>query len=179
MEQVFLLSLVLFAILAIQTHTLRHAVIFLSIYSLGSSVLFLIYGAPDVALAEAIIGSGLSVVFYLVALKRQRLMTIFLIEDDSLDPERQRDLARLLREIEHLYAKKELQSHVFRTDLDRKAILAQRDYDLLVAVEKGQVRIFGGQEDYQMDTLAKHLASLDLAGLPVELFRLEKGAQPS
>ncbi|NCB00469.1 MAG: DUF4040 domain-containing protein, partial [Clostridia bacterium] len=81
MEQVFLLSLVLFAILAIQTHTLRHAVIYLSIYSLGSSVLFLVYGAPDVALAEAIIGSGLSVVFYLVALKRQRLMTIFLIED--------------------------------------------------------------------------------------------------
>ncbi|NCC75843.1 MAG: DUF4040 domain-containing protein [Clostridia bacterium] len=179
MEQVFLLSLVLFAILAIQTHTLRHAVIYLSIYSLGSSVLFLVYGAPDVALAEAIIGSGLSVVFYLVALKRQRLMTIFLIEDGSLDPERHRELARLLREIEHLYAKKELQSHVFRTDLDRKAILSQRDYDLLVAVEKGHVWIYGGQEDYQMDTLALHLASLDLVELPVELFRLEKGAQPS
>jgi uncharacterized MnhB-related membrane protein len=177
MEQVFLISLVIFAILAIQTHTLRHAVIYLSVYSLGSSVLFLIYGAPDVALAEAIIGSGLSVVFYLVALKRQRLMTIFLIEDDSLDPERQKELARLLREIEHLYAKKELQSHVFRTDLDRLAILDQRDYDLLIAVEKGQVWIYGGQEDYQMDTLAARLAEMELAGLPVALFRLEKGAQ--
>jgi hypothetical protein len=35
MEQVFLISLVIFAILAIQTHTLRHAVIYLSVYFLG------------------------------------------------------------------------------------------------------------------------------------------------
>jgi hypothetical protein len=45
----------------------------------------------------------------------------------------------------------------------RLAILTSETNDLLIAVEKGQVWIYCGQEDYHMDTLAARLAEMELA----------------
>jgi uncharacterized MnhB-related membrane protein len=65
---IFLFLLIAFAIIAIQTTKLIRGAIYLGIFSLISSFCFLLYGAPDVAIAEAIIGSTLSTILYLVAL---------------------------------------------------------------------------------------------------------------
>lgn len=66
----FYVSLVVFAIIAIQTAVLRNAIIYLSVFSLLCSIVYLFLGAPDVAIAEAAIGCTLSTILYLVALKK-------------------------------------------------------------------------------------------------------------
>lgn len=74
-ELFFLLLLLLTAFLTVQQRRLRTAVIFMAVFSLLSSVVFLLYQAPDVAMAEIIIGSTLSTVLYLVALSKQEQLS--------------------------------------------------------------------------------------------------------
>jgi putative multicomponent Na+:H+ antiporter subunit B len=75
-DGVVLLLATVLAGAAIWTRILRHAVIFLGIFSLLCSFLYLYYGAPDVAIAEAVIGSGLVMLLYLTAIKRYRTFGI-------------------------------------------------------------------------------------------------------
>lgn len=70
-EQIFLLLLLLFAVLALQQRRLRVAVIYLGVFSLLSSIVYLFHRAPDVAMAEAVIGSTIATILYLVALRKQ------------------------------------------------------------------------------------------------------------
>ncbi len=64
-----LLSFVL-AALAIQSKKLSVAVIATGVVSLFSSILFLLMAAPDVAMTEASIGSGLTTLIYFYVLNK-------------------------------------------------------------------------------------------------------------
>ena len=66
--KIFLFLMILFAAIAIQTEKPVRGAIYLGVFSLICSFVFLLYAAPDVAIAEAIIGSTLSTILYLVAL---------------------------------------------------------------------------------------------------------------
>lgn len=64
-----ILSLVL-AALAIQSKKLSVAVIVSGVVSLFSSILFLLMSAPDVAMTEASIGSGLTTLIFFYVLNK-------------------------------------------------------------------------------------------------------------
>lgn len=76
-ENIFLIALVVLAIVALNTKKLRRAVVYLGVFSLVSSFVYLLYGAPDVAIAEAIIGSTITTVLYLVALRKYQVFSIY------------------------------------------------------------------------------------------------------
>lgn len=57
---------------AIRTGSLLVSIILSGGVSLAASVVFLLMGAPDVAMTEAAIGSGLTTVVFLFALARSR-----------------------------------------------------------------------------------------------------------
>ena len=60
------------AILAVQTKNLVVAVIAAGLVSLMASVGYLLLAAPDVAMTEAAIGSGLSTIIFVYVLNRVR-----------------------------------------------------------------------------------------------------------
>ena len=62
--------MLLAALLAVQTKSILCAIIAVGVVSLFVSILFLMLGAPDVAMTEAAIGAGLSTVIFLFALSR-------------------------------------------------------------------------------------------------------------
>lgn len=64
------LVMLLAALLAVHSKKLLSAVIAVGVMSLFVSILFLLLGAPDVAMTEAAIGAGLSTVIFLFALSR-------------------------------------------------------------------------------------------------------------
>ena len=57
-----------FAILAIESKQLINSVIYMSLMSLLSVVSFIIMRAPDVAITEAVIGSGLVTFLFVITL---------------------------------------------------------------------------------------------------------------
>ncbi len=61
-----------FAIIAIYHKKLSIAIIASGAVSLMASILFLLLAAPDVAMTEAAIGSGLSVIIFFYALSKIR-----------------------------------------------------------------------------------------------------------
>lgn len=62
--------MVVLAFLSIQVKKPETAIIYLGIFSLLNAIVYLFYGAPDASLAEAVIGSALATVLYLIAIKR-------------------------------------------------------------------------------------------------------------
>ena len=63
------IGIVIVAFSAVIQKKLADSVILLMGVGLGSVVLFFIFKAPDVALTEAVIGSGISSLIFLMALK--------------------------------------------------------------------------------------------------------------
>ena len=69
------ISIVVVALSAITHKKLADSIILFMGVGLGSVVLFFIFKVPDVALTEAVIGSGMSSLIFLMALKHLRERT--------------------------------------------------------------------------------------------------------
>ncbi len=73
MVDVLLVLMLVLAILAILVRDLLGTVVLVSVFSLVSCLVFYILGAPDVALTEAAVGTGVgSVVFIWIVSKTER-----------------------------------------------------------------------------------------------------------
>ena len=64
------LIMVIFAIYAVHTGDLMYAVVATMAVSLIVSILFYVLQAPDVAMAEAAIGAGISTAVFVIAIKK-------------------------------------------------------------------------------------------------------------
>ena len=71
---VFLIMLPVLALVALEIKNLLNAVIVLSAFSLVLSLIFYYLHAPDVAIAEAAIGSGFATVIFLIAIKKRGVL---------------------------------------------------------------------------------------------------------
>ena len=71
---VFLIMLPLLALVALEIKNLLSAVIVLGAFSLVLSLVFYYLHAPDVAIAEAAIGSGFATVIFLIAIKKRGVL---------------------------------------------------------------------------------------------------------
>lgn len=130
-----LVVLVILAIVIIQTQKMRHAVIFLGAFSLTISFVYLLYNAPDVALAEAIIGSTLSTILYLVALQKYKIFTIyFLIAEDELESSKFNTPIhqQLILLLEKFCAKQEIEPQIIYTVSPLEQIIEQHQYALIM-----------------------------------------------
>jgi len=75
------------ALVAVFNREVLTAVIASGVVSLLASVLYLLLSAPDVAMTEAAIGSGLTTVIFLFVLNRIRHMGIGETQDEVTDRE--------------------------------------------------------------------------------------------
>jgi len=66
------ITLIILAVLIIENDDLPHSVILFMGFGLASVILYFIFSAPDVALTEAVIGTGISGVVFLVTLLQIR-----------------------------------------------------------------------------------------------------------
>lgn len=72
LEYLLMAFLVLTAVMAVFFEEELISIIFLSIFSITLTTLYLIHQAPDVALAEAVIGAGLITAIFMSAISQVR-----------------------------------------------------------------------------------------------------------
>jgi len=72
LEYLLLLFLVLTAIFAVFFEEELISIVFLSIFSIVLTTIYLIHKAPDVALAEGVIGAGLNTAIFMAAISQLR-----------------------------------------------------------------------------------------------------------
>lgn len=161
MIQIALLILVVMAIFTIQTQKLRHAVIYMGVFSLSISFVYVLYNAPDVAIAEAVVGSTLATILYLVALQKYKVFTVYFhvsngeVDDDHFSKE---EHVKLVKSIEIFCAKQALEPQMIYTTETVEVIKAEHVYALIVEECTDHIIIFGHPENYKMDALVDYIS---------------------
>lgn len=177
-EKIFLILMVVLTVISLNTAKLRRAVIYLGIFSLISSFVYLLYGAPDVAIAEAVIGSAISTVLYLVALKKYQVFTIYYTNanyNQIRDRHTIRGRAQVLRDTEKFYSEREMEPQIIYTTEDYKTVLQRRNFDLLIHQNLDQVIFYGSRQDYHVDAFEEHVQKSPYELLKVTFVRIEAG----
>jgi len=172
---IFYITLVVFAIIALQTSVLRNAVIYLAVFSLLCSVVYLFLGAPDVAIAEAVIGCTLSTILYLVALKKYSIFTVYyrclsndLDEINMLKAEKKNMKSVLTK----FASTQELQLDMINTTSSFKQITHSVSYDVIIFHSNRGIWLHGLKNSYQYNELASYFKeSLDL---PIHLHYIDE-----
>lgn len=158
--KIFLILIILFAVLSIQSNSLRHAVIYLGVLSLASSFCYLLYGAPDVAIAQAVIGSTLSTILYLVALKKYKMFSIYYIIKEI--PKKELETAntekKVIDIIEKFCFERELEPDIVHTSESVGNIEVNYQYDVIIYQKDRNICVYGNKESYLVDLLQKQLA---------------------
>jgi|GEM_PF-7036083 len=68
-QQIIDISLLITVFMVIFAKDNKNALVFLAVFSMILSAAYLIANAPDVALAEAALGCGLSTIMYIIAIR--------------------------------------------------------------------------------------------------------------
>lgn len=153
MEIPVLILVLALAIVTVQVSNLKVAVLAMGVFSMILSIQYLLMAAPDVALAEAAIGSTLSTVLLLVALTRYKVFHVCLIEGAAADPEAD----RLLRHIEAYCAGADLDVHLVRSRAGLAHALSAYRHDLVVTRKEGNLELYGRERHYRIDELDGYL----------------------
>ncbi|GAU77933.1 DUF4040 domain-containing protein [Fusibacter sp. 3D3] len=177
MLKLSLIVLVILAIMTVQTQKMRHAVVYLGAFSLTISFIYLLYNAPDVAIAEAIIGSTLSTILYLVALQKYKIFTVYYclseaeFEDQSHLTAEHLQFKKLL---DKYCAKQELEPQIIYTVDATKTIIEHHPYALIVQNEPTNIKIWGHPENYKMDSLISFFDRELHFKVPIEFIQVEE-----
>ena len=178
LEKIFLILIVVLAFSALNTAKLRRSIIYMGLFSLISSFIYLLYSAPDVAIAEAVIGSALATVLYLVALKKIRVVTIYYSNEDYLeinDTHIDRERTLMLRDVEKIYTQKDLEPQIIYTTQDYKYLRDTKNYDLLIHQKEDKVNIYGCIKDYQLDAIQNFFMEEKYNHIEISVIPCEEG----
>jgi putative multicomponent Na+:H+ antiporter subunit B len=141
-----------FAWLAIHSSLLRLSIMYLAIFSLLGAFLFVLYAAPELAIAEAVIGSGLVTILYLTALQRYRVYTICVVNEDPERDVRDREIhqfdgSQVLREIQDFCLRREFEPQVIFYSGSLSDALTNPVFDLVIRYESKDVTVYGSEEN--------------------------------
>lgn len=202
LEQLLMICLVVFAVLSVSTANFRRAVIYMAIFSLIMSLAFLYYKAPDVAIAEAVIGSAMATVLYLVALRKQDRLTVCVLgETCSLSGQQvsgigvpasqdsgngvpasqdssiglSEEAASLVEQLRVHFRRKRVNVQLVRSDEPLDSLLEKQFHDLLLCQADNRLTLYGRPADYRLDEIEQLLAD-SLSGQPeIRIIRCEQG----
>lgn len=153
MIYVVLIMMVIFAIASIQTEMLRRAVIYAGIFSLLSSFAYLLYMAPDVAIAEAVIGCTLATIIYLVALTKYKIFRVYYMINTNDDVDDSKVIDGLARFSDYM----DLQLDIIDTQMSKDDIIKNSNYDVIIIRNSGMLDIYGDKKNYHFENLADFL----------------------
>lgn len=149
------------AVLTVITDRLLSAVVFAGALSAFAALGYLLLGAPDVALAEIVVGATLSTVIFLVTLKKYRIFTVYLTGPGEPDGD-----ARISGAISRALKTRELEPHMLRAQEDAAVLLSRPGCDLVVE-QDGNAIVLHREESSQY--VKEIFASLEAEGFSVSL----------
>lgn len=171
--QIFLVLMLIFAFLSVQAKMLRNAVIYLGVFSLISAVVYLLYQAPDVGLAEAIIGSTLTTILYLVALQKYKVITVYYVDQKALAAEKAKKQQKsqglpssvagvpVLNKIEDFCLEKEYEMQVVLTTESLQE-LQQHAFDELIVIRQDDgFHLYASHQNYLYTDLQKYVCTAE------------------
>jgi uncharacterized MnhB-related membrane protein len=148
-EKVFFIGLILFAAASIFTVKLRRSIIYMSVFSLLMSFVALLYHAPDVAIAEAVIGCTLSTILYLIALKKKRICSICFVQQSNHfdDTYIHQGKKKILKVLERFLIEEGVEPQVVYSNEKLEQLLEHKNHNLILTYEDDKMILYGAVED--------------------------------
>lgn len=177
LEILLIICLIVLAFITVQTRKLRRAAIYLGAFSLICSFAYLTYNAPDVAIAEAVIGCTLSTILILIALKKYHVITIFYVENeqgDSSDIKKQR--RDLVLSLEHFMIERGFEPQMIITHLDANALGKNDAFNLLIEHTANSINIYSSGIKYLEKDIEEYLVEHKPEKLDVSFYKLSDNA---
>ena len=159
--------LIISAFVTVQSKRLRRSVIYLGIFSLISSLAYLLLYAPDVAIAEAIIGCTISVILFLTALKRYRTFTIYYVPEK--DDEHSQEFIEAFEQ--YLY-ENEFEPQLIHTSLDDENLHESDRFDVLIVHHGDMMTLYSSSTSYHSPLIKAFLENGDFDSGEVNYFSL-------
>ncbi|WP_277631276.1 Na(+)/H(+) antiporter subunit B [Atopococcus tabaci] len=177
-EKVLLVALVVLAIVVTQSNNLLRSLILLEVFSLLIALTYLLYQAPDVALAEVAIGLGLSTVLYLVGIKRIRVFHICYVFDET-QAVRDAHIAEVeptvVRPLELFLEKREnVEPHMAYSNKSLKDVIENDQPDLIVYQGAEKLYFIGNQDDQVYQDVLSSSGDIVDGSFQVEGISIEK-----
>ncbi len=155
-EILVLMMMIVLAIVAVSSMKLRRAIIYMGAFSLLSSFVYLLSNAPDVAIAEAVIGCTISVILLLTALKKYRIMTIYYVEEKDCDISKE-VCEKFIVDVEKFLVTHEFEPQLVRTSLDDESLHEQDKFDMLVVGVEGSLNVYTASDNFNSDMIGKFI----------------------
>lgn len=157
---IFLILMLLFAFLSVQARLMRTAVIHLGVFSLVSAMVYFLYKAPDVGLAEVIIGSTLTTILYLVAMQKYETITVYFRDERKQTSKRRLAMEKqqgqrsrlkstpLLRQIEAYCQEQEYEMNLVWTTEPIEVLQENLGHDLIVVCQDDAEHLYAKGQNY-------------------------------
>lgn len=155
-----LIFLIITSIAAVQTRYMRHAVIYLGLFSLSISLVYLLFNAPDVAIAEAVIGSTVSTILFIVALQKYKIFTIYYKLSDQETDENNlltSNKQLLIKSFEKFCTKQELEAQIIYSTEDVNVIAKAHRYAIILEETPYEVIVHLHPNNYKVNALRMFL----------------------
>ncbi len=137
-----LLMLIVLAVSVTVIRKLRVVAIVFGVFSAVASVCYLLLAAPDVALAEAVIGCTISTVIFLAGIRKYKTCTVCVLPSE---PEME---SKILKIIDIYTFKKELEPHyIHKSSRDEMELIF---YDIGCRLNRDGIVLYGEPESYVM-----------------------------
>ncbi len=159
-EKFIFILLIIIAFFIITENNLKRVIIAMGIFSLLASFVYLLFHAPDVALAEAIIGSALSTILYIISLKKYKTFYIFITSNSEIEKNDMRmrlELKSIYPKIMNYCSSNELQVQCVYTHDKPERILKEHVCDLILVANIDETVIYGIGEEIHTNHLKEIL----------------------
>ena len=157
-EILVLIMMIVLAVVTVSAMKLRRAIIYMGAFSLLSSFVYLLNNAPDLAIAEAVIGCTISVILLLTALQKYRIMTIYYVEDRECEMS-QNLCEKFVIDLEKFLIAHEFEPQLVRTTLDDEELHEQDKFDVLVVGVSGNVNVYSASDNFNAEMIEKFIGT--------------------
>ncbi|MCT4598547.1 MAG: DUF4040 domain-containing protein [Vallitalea sp.] len=159
MLEITLILLVILALCAVQTNILRRAIVYLCVFSLLCSFCYLLYQAPDVAIAEAVIGSTLATIIYLVALNKYKVFRIYYVNNSDKTTINNPVASNFRKLLSNYALELELELDIVLSDKTLETIVSDYPYDVIILHEPNNITFYGDKSNYHFDELINYISN--------------------
>ncbi len=161
-DKLIFILMILFALYIVSCRNYKRIIISLGAFSLLASFCYLLYHAPDVAIAEAIIGSALSTILFIVALKKHRTFYIYFTSDSKehkSDYRIRADMEDVVSHIMRYCSAQDLEAQAVFTRERPQNIADNQMYDLILHSSGDTITIYGSEAELHVLAIKDMLAA--------------------
>ncbi len=156
MEQVLFVMILGVGLFVVLSHNLKRVIVAMSVLSLLATCAYLFYHAPDVAIAEGIIGCALTTILFIIAFKKHRTFYLYVTSSSKAQINklrRSRQTQEIVGQISRYCAAHELHMQCFYSYMTPLDISKEHVCDIILVHDEEGFSMYGYETETHVNEI--------------------------